>query len=91
MDCRSTLSFLILFNVAICIVFKLASFFVTSGNTYAQLLLSELLGLLGAIASERFRSVSREDSVQPHLTEFDLARVMVKRFFVKDLMGSPSK
>ena len=68
---------------------KLASFFVTSGNTYAQLLLSELLGLLGAIASERFRSVSREDSVQPHLTEFDLARVMVKRFFVKDLMGLP--
>ena len=68
---------------------KLASFFVTSGNSYAQLLLSELLGLLGAVASERFRSVSREDSVQPHLTEFDLARIMVKRFFVKDLMGLP--
>ena len=68
---------------------KLSSFFVASGNTYAQLLLGELLGLLGAVASERFKSVSREDSVQPHLTEFDLARVMIKRFFVKDLMGLP--
>lgn len=68
---------------------RLASFFVASGNEYAQVLLGEVLGLLSAVAPDRFAAMSREDGVQPQLSEFDLARVMIKRFFVKDLMGLP--
>ena len=68
---------------------RLASFFVASGNRYAQVLLGEVIGLLSAVAPDRFAAMSREDSVQPQLSEFDLARVMIKRFFVKDLMGLP--
>lgn len=68
---------------------RLASFFVASGNVYAQVLLGEVIGLLSAVAPDRFRPTSREDSVQPQLSEFDLARVMIQRFFVKDLMGLP--
>ena len=68
---------------------RLASFFVASGNEYAQVLLGEVLGLLSAVAPDRFAATSREDGVQPQLSEFDLARVMIKRFFVKDLMGLP--
>lgn len=68
---------------------RLASFFVASGNEYAQVLLGEVLGLLSAVAPDRFAAMSREDGVQTQLSEFDLARVMIKRFFVKDLMGLP--
>ena len=68
---------------------RLASFFVASGNQYAQRLLGEVLGLMGAAAPERFAALAREDGVQPQLGEFDLARGMIRRFFVKDLMGLP--
>ena len=68
---------------------RLASFFVASGNQYAQRLLGEVLGLMGAAAPERFAALAREDGVQPQLDEFDLARGMIRRFFVKDLMGLP--
>ena len=68
---------------------RLASFFVASGNQYAQRLLGEVLGLMGAAAPERFAALAREDGVKPQLGEFDLARGMIRRFFVKDLMGLP--
>lgn len=70
---------------------RLSSVAVTNHSRHTQLLIGEVLGLLGAIAPERFESRVQEDTVQMHLTDFELALTMIKRFFVKDLMGLPKR
>lgn len=70
---------------------RLSSVAVTNHSHHTQLLIGEVLGLLGAIAPERFESQVNEDTVQLHLTDFELALTMIKRFFVKDLMGLPKR
>ena len=68
---------------------KLTSIFVASENQYAQGLVGELLGLLGAVAAERFDRLAHEQSVPKLQSEFDLTLEMIKHYFVKDLRGLP--
>ena len=70
---------------------KLCSVLVETGNKHGQLLVGEVIGLLGAIAPERFEKRVVDTSIQPLLTDFDLARYMIKRYFVKDLKGLPNR
>lgn len=70
---------------------RLSSIAVFNQSKHTQLLIGEVLGLLGALAPERFESRIHENTIQPLLTDFDLALIMIERFFVKDLMGLPKR
>ena len=69
----------------------LTSIAISNQSKHLQLVLGEVLGLLGAIAPERFDSQIHENSIQPFVTDFDLALKMIKDYFVKDLMGLPKR
>ena len=70
---------------------RLCSVLVECDNKHGQLLIGEVIGLLGAIAPERFEQKVMDTTIQPLLTDFDLARYMIKRYFVKDLKGLPDR
>lgn len=70
---------------------RLSSVAVSNQSKHTQLLIGEVLGLLGALAPERFEVRIHENTIQPLLTDFDLALIMIERFFVKDLMGLPRR
>ena len=54
-------------------------------------IIGHLLGQLGAIAPNRFETKKSKSAIPSNFTEFDLARYLIKHFFVKDLMGLPKR
>ena len=60
-------------------------------DNHTLVIIGHLLGQLGAIAPNRFEAKKSKSAIPSNYTDFDLARYLIKHFFVKDLMGLPKR